>query len=57
MIAIYKIYLTPLDFFSIAFALKAKVDLDLLKLELLLSASKYLRNQDLSSTREGNQSL
>jgi hypothetical protein len=31
MIAIYKIYLTPLDFFSIAFALKAKVDLDLLK--------------------------
>lgn len=57
MIAIYKIYLSPLDFFSGAFALKVKVELDLLKLELLLSASKDLRNQDLSSTREGNQSL
>lgn len=40
MIAIYKIYLIPIDFFSGAFALKAKVDIDLLKLELLLSASQ-----------------
>jgi hypothetical protein len=34
-------------------ALQAKVDLDLLKFELLLSAAKDCRKQDLSSTTEG----
>jgi len=42
-----------LTFFRSVFALQAKVDLDLPKFELLLSASKEFLKQVLSSTKEG----
>jgi hypothetical protein len=44
---------TPIDFFQGALALQAKVDLDLPKFELLLSATKEFVRQVLSSSEEG----
>lgn len=44
---------TPLDFFSDVLALQAKVDLDLPKFELLLSATKDSLRQAISSSEEG----
>lgn len=44
---------TTLDFFKSACELQAKVELDLLKFELLLSASKDFVIVVLSSSKEG----
>jgi hypothetical protein len=53
MIAICNIYSKPLDFFLTTSVLQAKVDIDLLKFELLLSAAEDCLNQVLSSSTEG----
>lgn len=46
-----KLNLTPLDFVPLIMALQAKLHKRLTKFELLLSASEYAVNQDISSTR------